>query len=175
MKPTTENINRLLAKEFSKVIYIPNGIPSPIQGFYETIYFWEMETPEKEVIGVRLKHNTAFNKDQNKIILTLEKEEKGDPSIFNKVLPAVIADQQSLEAARDPKKANLSANSQAGYNSIKLSVLPDTGQTTQVIWEFDKAKLGDELTNNYKKLEKLPPPLLGFLYTLPHFILSLLA
>lgn len=171
VKPTTEQINQELANYFSRVVYIPQGIPSPIMGFEETIYFWEMETLEKEVIGVRLKHNTGFDKNQKTIILTLEMEEKGDPSIFNKVMPAVIADQQSLNSARDPEKANLSTNKDVGYNSIKLSVIPERKQTTQVIWEFEKAILPEELKSKFKKLEKLPA--LGFLYSLPHFILSL--
>lgn len=175
IKPTTEEINKDLAEYFSKVIYIPKGIPPPIQGFAETIYFWEMETPDKEVIGIRLKHDTGFAKDKNTIRLILEKEEKGDPSIFNKVLPAVIADKQSLDAARDPQKANLSANQHAGYNNITLSVLPGSGQTAQVIWEFGKSNLGDDLTAEYNRLGNIPPGLLKFLYTLPHFILSFLS
>lgn len=174
VKPTTQSINQDLAEYFSKVIYIPKvGIPPPIQGYNETIYFWEMETLEKEVVGVRLKHDTAFAKNQNVITLTLEKEEKGDPSIFNKVLPAVIADKQSLDAATDPKKANLAPNPNAGYKSIKLLVLPQTGQTAQVVWEFEKSKLPDDLKSKYQKLGNLPSPILKFLYTLPHFILSL--
>lgn len=171
VKPTTEQINQDLASYFSRVVYIPKGIPPPIQGFEETIYFWEMETLEKEVVGVRLKHNTAFEKNQKVITLTLEMEEKGDPSIFNKVMPAVIADQQSLSSAREPEKANLSANEEVGYNGIKLSVIPERKQTTQVIWEFEKSNLPEELKSKFKKLENLPA--LGFLYSLPHFILSL--
>lgn len=173
IKPATQAINEELAQYFSKVIYIPKGIPPPIQDFNETIYFWEMETPDKEVVGIRLKYDTALTKDQKTIRLTLEKEEKGDPSIFNKVLPAVIADKQSLDSARDPQKANLSGNPDAGYNNIKLSVLPQSGQTVQVVWEFEKSKLEDNLVSKYNKLTRVPEPLLRFLYTLPHFILSL--
>jgi len=173
IKPTTETINADLAKYFAKVVYIPRGIPPPIQGYRETIYFWEMETPEKEVTAVRLKHDTAFAKNQAIIKLTLEKEEKGDPSIFNKVLSAIIADRQSLDSARDPQKANLSANPQVGYNSIKLSVIPATNQTVQIVWEFSKSSLSDDIVAKYRRLENIPEPALAFLYSLPHFILSL--
>lgn len=173
VKPTTEAINQDLGEYFSKVIYVPQGIPLPIQGWRETIYFWEMETLENEVTGIRLKHDTAFSKNQKTISLTLEKEEKGDASIFSKVLAAVIADEQSLDSARDPQKANLSANRVVGYNNIRLSVIPATGQTTQIVWEFDKSSLPQNLQAKYKKLEIIPEPLLKFLYALPHFIISL--
>jgi len=171
--PTTGAINQDLAGYFSNVVYIPKNIPPPSQDFYQTIYFWEMVTPEKEVVGIRLKYDTGFTADSSIIRLTLEKEEKGDPSIFDKVLPAVIADKQSLDSARDPQKANLSANQQAGYKSIKLLVLPETNKTAQIVWEFDKFNLPDDLKSKYKRLEKFPPGVLKFLYTLPHFILSL--
>ncbi|MBI3443212.1 hypothetical protein HY008_00925 [Candidatus Woesebacteria bacterium] len=173
VKPTTQAINLDLAQYFSKVIYIPKGIPPPIQGWSETIYFWEMETPQNEVSGIRLKHDTAFSKNQSTVRLTLEKEEKGDPSIFVKVLEAVIADKQSLDSARDPIKANLSANREVGYGSMRLSVIPATNQTTQVVWEFAKSDLPQDLQAKYKKLEAIPEPLLRFLYALPLFILSL--
>ena len=151
---------------------LPQGI-GPSLDFDKTDYFWEMEMPEHEVVGVRLSHNTAFQKDQNIIYLTLEKEEKGDPSIFNKVLPAVIADPQSLAAAQDPPKANLGANTKYAYNNIKLATKPETNQTTKITWEFEKSKLPDDLKEQYQKLDSIPPSLLKFLYSLPHFIIAL--
>ena len=173
IKPTTEAINRDLASYFSKIVYIPEGIPPPQQTLDKTEYFWEMETPQGEVTGIRLKYDPSFTQDKNTIQVTLEMPQNGDPSIFNKVLPAVISDKQSLDSARDPQKANLSANQQAGYKSIKLLVLPETNKTAQIVWEFDKFNLPDDLKSKYKRLEKFPPGVLKFLYTLPHFILSL--
>ena len=175
IKPTTETINSDLASYFSKVVIIPKGIPGPSLDFKETAYIWEMETLEKEVVGVKLKHNTGFTKDQDKIILTLEMEEKGDPSIFVKVLPAIIADKQSLESARNPQKANLNANMSAPYQSLKLLLKPETEQTTRIVWEFKKTDLPQNLKNNYQKLQKIPSGVLGFLYSLPHFIIRLFA
>lgn len=175
IKPSTEEINKSLAKKFSQVIYIPNGIASPTQTFDETSYSWEMETPQKEIIGVILKHNTAYSRNQQKITLILEMPQGGDPSIFTKVLPAVIKDKQSLESALNPQKANLSANSTVGYENIKLSILPQTNQTVQVTWEFEKSKLEDDLASNYKRLSRLPESQLKFLYSLPHTILGLLS
>ena len=172
VKPASKVINQNLAQFFSQVIYLPQGV-GPSLDFDKTDYFWEMETRQNEVVGVRLSHNTAFQKNQNIIQLTLEKEEKGDPSIFNKVLPAVIADPQSLSAAQDPQKANLNANPKYGYSSIKLAVKPETNQTTKITWEFEKSKLPEELKVQYQKLDTIPASLLKFLYSLPHFILEL--
>lgn len=172
IKPASETINQNLAQFFSQIIYLPPGV-GPSLNFEKTDYFWEMETLENEVVGIKLSHNTAFQKDQNIIYLSLEKEEKGDPSIFNKVLPAVIADPQSLAAAQDPPKANLEKNPKYAYNNIKLAVKPETNQTTKITWEFEKSKLPEDLKTQYQKLDATPPPLLRFLYSLPHFILGL--
>ena len=152
---------------------IPEGIPPPAQGFDETSFFWEMETIEKEVTGVRFRYTPAFSKRQDTLVATLEMPEGGDVSIFDKVLPAIISDSQSLKSALDPQKANLSANIQARYQKIILSVKPETGQTTKISWEFEKNTLTEDLSNLYLKL-KYPEPILRILYSLPHLTFSLL-
>src|SRR5579872_6692939 len=118
--PTTQAINRDLGKYFSTVVYIPNGIDPPVQTFDQTIYQWDMQTNQNEVVGVKLTHDTGFAKGDNTITLTLEKEEKGDPSIFEKVLPAVIADKASLNIALDPKQSNIESTTEASYQSFKV-------------------------------------------------------
>lgn len=173
--PLTQAINQDLASRFSKIVRIPKGIPPPAEGFDETIYFWEMETLEKEVTGVRFKHLTGFKKSQDTIIAILEMPEKGDPSIFNKVLAAVIADNQSLKSAKDVEKANFSANDQAGYDAFTLSLSPNTNQTTKITWEFKRSSFEEELTDKYQQLFKYPEPLLKILYNLPKITLSLLS
>lgn len=175
IKPTTESINKSIAKGLSKTVRIPTGIPSPTLTFDETVYSWEMETLDKEVTGVRLIHQTGFAKSQTKITVVLELAENGDPSIFNKVLPAIIADPQSLNSARDPQKANLSANETVGYSNIELSLRQSTGQTIRITWNFPKEKINQNLPNLYSKLAIYPEPLLRFLYGLPSIILGALS
>lgn len=172
--PTTQQINKNLAKFMARIVYIPEGIPPPIFGFNSTNYFWEMETPAGEVTGIRFSYTPEFTKGENKITATLEMPELGDASIFTKVLPAVISDNQSLSAAQDPQKANLAANNQIGYDGIKLTLKPETNQTIKVVWKFDKNNLYRETLGYYTKLYQIPGPLLPILYQLPPVIIGLL-
>lgn len=173
VKPTARSINDSLANYFSKIVRIPKGIPPPSYDFDQTTYFWEMETLEKEVIGVRFKHQTGFSKNQDAIEVTLEMPQNGDPSIFGKVLPAIIADSQSLNSAQDPKKANLSENQQIGYKSIELELKESTGQTTKITWIIPKSNLTEDLKSLYNKFYNYPEPILRFLYALSEFTLGL--
>ncbi len=172
--PTTKAINKELSKYFGKVVYIPTQIPPPSQDFAQTIYTWEMETPDKETVGMNFSFNPAFEKNQDHITAVLVMEEKGDASIFNKVMPAVIFDSKSFIAARNPQEANLSASPEAGYTKINLA-LNQKGQTTKISWDFNKSSLPPQLTALYKKLDVYPLPVLKFLYSLPNFVLSLAA
>ena len=174
VKPTTEAINQKLAEHFAKIVRIPKGILPPNIGFDLISYFWEMETIEKEVTGIKFSYNPAFVRNQSVILATLEMPEGGDVSIFNKVLGAVVSDKQSLNSALDIEKANLSANQDAGYSKINLSIKPETKQTIKITWEYDKSKLGNDLSQDYAKLAKYPPSLLGIFYGLPHLIIGLL-
>lgn len=174
VKPATQAINKGIASDLSKIVRIPEGIAPPMQDFNQTIYSWEMETPAGEVTGVTFKYTPSFTRKDDKIIATLEMPENGDPSIFNKVIEAIIADEQSLSAARDPQKANLTANGKSGYNSIKLAVSPKSGQTTKITWEFDKKNLSKQLNSSYSQINKVPNFSLKFLYGLPGFIIGLL-
>lgn len=174
INPTTEEINRGLVKNFSKIVRVPEGIYPQTLTFDETIYVWEMETLQKEVITVRFKYNPAFEKSTNKITATLEMVEGGDASIFVKTLPALISDVQSLQSALDPKKADLAANQNVGYDLIELSLKPSTGQTIRISWDFSKTNVV-RLETQYRKLAKFPTPLLKMIYSLPHSIIGFLA
>ena len=174
VKPTTKAINQKLVEHFAKIVRIPQGILPPNVGFDLTSYSWEMETIEKEVTGVKFSYNPVFVRSQNVILATLEMPEGGDVSIFNKVLPAVVADKQSVDSAINVEKANLSANQDAGYSKINLSVKPETKQTVKITWEYDKSKLGNDLSQDYAKLAKYPPSLLRIFDGLPHLIIGLL-
>ena len=176
VKPAADNINRSLSWDsFSKTVAIPKEIPPPSMDFNETAYLWEMVTPQNETTAIRLKYNPAFSREDRVIKLTLEMPGKGDPSIFNKVLPAIITDKQSLEAAQNPQEAQLSENKEAGYKSLNIQVLKENNQVVRFEWEFNKDELKEEIKDEYGKLEKYPKPLLGFLYGLPSTILRLLA
>lgn len=174
VKPATEQVNQKLVQKFEKVVHIPEGIPPPIRGFEETVYFWEMETPQNEVGAVRFRYTPGFSKNQSNIEAVLEMPQGGDPSIFNKFLPAIIADERSLKSALDPDKADLSPNEEVGYQQIKILLTSQTKQTVTITWVFEKATLG-EVSQEYDKLAKIPAPLLKVLHSLPHLILGLLS
>lgn len=175
VKPTTDVINQKLAQKFSKIVRIPQGIPPPQLTFERTYYFWEMETLENEVVGVNFIFYPAFPKGRDTIEVILEKPEKGDPSIFNKVLSAVIADEQTLNSARDIKSANLSANYEAGYKSINIYIDPANEKTTKIVWEFGKNEFEEDLIKSYDQLNRYPTFLLKILYGIPIFIISALS
>lgn len=176
IKPVTREINDKLANYFLGIVRIPKeGIPSPSYDFYETSYFWEMETIQGEVTPVIFKYTPAFGKNDTNIEVVLEMPAGGDPSIFGKVLEAVIADEQSLRGAQDVEKANLSASSKAGYKQIGFAVKPNTKQVIKITWMYEKSALGEEVKSLYAKLGKYPDPVLKILYKLPHLTLSLLA
>lgn len=174
VKPTTDQINRKLAQKFAKIVGIPPPVPPQTRNFYETIYFWEMETPQLEVVGVRFRHSTGFDGELNKMEATLELPENGDPSVFNKVLPAVIVDNQSLLSALDPEKASFDRNPQAGYSTFRVAIKPETGQTIQITWNFEKEFLTKDAKQDYQKLSKIPLPILKILYFVQKTILDVM-
>ena len=133
-----------------------------------------METPQGEVATVRVNQSTAFGYDLDKIILSVEREVGGDPSIFDKVLPAVVADEQALKSAQNPIDQNLGPNEKYGYNSITIEY-SDTQKPIKIAWEFDKAKTGDNLLREYEKLNKIPPSLLKTSYTIYSTVILLLS
>ena len=120
-------------------------------------------------------YDPAFLASEKEIVAILEMPDGSDASIFNKVLAAVVADQQTAKSAQDVEKANLGANSQAGYRKIDLSIKPDTNQVIRITWTYKKKDLGDDLVGDYQKLSKYPKPIFGLLFGLPGLILGLLA
>ncbi len=173
IKPTIDSINSDLAKKFSQIVIIPDAIPGPARSLNETSYSWEMETPQKEVTAVRFSFTPAFFKNQNEITATLEAPENSDLSIFNKVMPAVVSDQQALTSAQDPLKANLSANSEIGYKELKIEANSKNNQTAKITWKFDKSTLASEILRKYQKINKYPDWLFKILYGVPQVVISL--
>lgn len=173
VRPTTEEINKKLASlVFSKIVRIPVGIQRPSYEFGQTRYFWEMETNQKEVTGVNFTYNPAFTKTEDRIIASLEMPQNGDPSIFTKVLPAIVSDDQSLKSAQEPNTPNLSGSLLAGYTKIELSQDVKNNQTTKIVWTYEKSKIPEEIKKLYAKLN-YPPKILKILDSIPGFLINL--
>lgn len=173
VKPTIDSINLDLTIKMKSIVYIPDDIHSPAKSLDAISYSWEMETPQKEVTAVNFSFTPSFFKGQDEIIATLEAPENSDLSIFNKVMPAVVSDQQALQSAQNPLKANLGANSEIGYDQLKLGVSQKSGQTEKITWKFKKSSLSPATQVKYKKLEKYPTPIFNIFYLIPSVAVSL--
>ncbi len=174
VKKTADTIIRLERDKFVEIVSIPNAVAPSNPSFESISYVWEMETPQGEVATVRVNQSTAFGHNVDKIILSVEREVGGDPSIFDKVLPAVVIDEQALKSAQNPKDQNLGPNEKYRYNNIKIEY-SNTQKPIKISWEFDKAKTGDNLLREYEKLNKIPPSLLKTSYTIYSTVILLLS
>ena len=172
-KPIFKNIDQKLKENVKRVVYIPDGINPPAKTFETSTYEWEMETPAGEVSRVRLSYPNAYTKNDQELKVTFELPEGGDASIFDKVLPAVVADSHSLVTALDPQKA--SEKTQASYTSVNFVRLKTTDQTTKIIWVFPKQNLTKDLQEDYQKLAKYPTSLVKLFYNIPGLLIKLAA
>ena len=172
VKQTTDKINFALKDNFQEVVRIPAPIPPETKGFYQTIYIWEMETTAGEVVKVRFTHDTAFSKSSTKIIATLEMEPGGDPGVFDKVLPAVIADRQTIISIGDSNNRNLNANPQQGYDKIEFTI-SNTDKVLKIVWQYNKDVFVSKNQNLYKKIYDYPESVLKGLYILQRGILQI--
>src|SRR4030042_2321166 len=175
VKPTADALNYKLAEKFSKIVRIPTGLPRPQKSYAKTSYYWEMETLQKEAVGVKFEFDPAYTPGQEIITLILDMPQGGDPSVFHKVLPAVISDSQSLTAASDPQKADFEGNKEAGYTSIKVYRDQNNVKTVRIIWEFNKADFDENIKNLYAQLDKYPHSLLKIFIILPIMARELIA
>lgn len=174
-KPTTEKINVKLTDKFQKIVRIPTDIVIAKYTFGQTLYLWEMTTPQNEAVPVRFTYNPDFLNNHDSIQATLEMEAGGDPSIFDKVSSAVISDEKSLKAAADSENADYSPNPDAGYESFQLFYDPKTGKVVKIVWDFEKQNLVDAKTANlYAQLNSLPPRATRIFYEIPVVILGIL-
>ncbi len=174
VKQSTDKINFSLKDQLQKIIRIPGPIPPDSKSFDTTAYTWEMETNEGEITKVKFVHDTAFNKNSQNFIATLEIGEGQDPSLFNKVLPAVIADKQAVISITDSKRINLDKNEQIGYEKIELYQIEGRpGQISKIIWHLDKDKIIAANQQYYTNIYKYPSSLLKTLYSLQKFIITL--
>ena len=174
-KPTTEKINQKLTDKFQKIVRIPTNIVIAKYTFDSTLYIWEMTTPQNEAVPVRFTYNPDFLKTEGKTQATLEMVPGGDPSIFDKVSAAVIADEKTLKSVQDTENADFSPNPEIGYTSFKFFYDAKTGKVTKIVWEFEKQSLiDDEIDNLYTQLNSLPPKAVRALYEIPQVILGVL-
>ena len=174
VKQNTDKINANLNKKFQEIVRIPE-IPPSYKGFYVTSYTWDMVTNQKEVTTVKFTHDTGFSRYQNKIIATLEMPQGADPSLFVKVMPAVVADEQALFSAQNLEDPKLGPNDTIGYSKIDLSMYNENSpQVTRISWEFDKNKLTRGNEQSYNKLNQYPEFLLRILYEIQRITLLFL-
>ncbi len=176
VKQTTDNINADLKNKFGVIVRIPKDARPTYRGFTTTIYSWEMETNQNEVTTVIFKHDTGFLRAQNTIKATLQMDQAGDPSLFNKILPAIIADKQSLNSAQTQQSLNFDAKTDAGFKKLQVYAYKgNSQQISEVDWEFDRDTIGKDSMGLYNKLFKYPEWLIKALHTLQHTTLTLLA
>src|SRR4030067_2694608 len=84
-KPKAEKINQKLTDKFQKIVRIPTDIVIAKYTFGETLYIWEMTTPQNEAVPISFTYNPDFLNNQEITQATLEMVQGGDPSIFDKV------------------------------------------------------------------------------------------
>lgn len=173
VKPTAISISDKLASNvISKFVRIPEGIQRPAYDYYETGYFWEMETLEKEVTGIKLKYTPSYSAQETDIVVNLEMPEGGDPSIFMKVLPAVIADQNLLMAAQNPLKPELKSFNNELISELEIRTDTKNNQTIAIGWVMKKDKLSQDIKEDYKKLD-YSPWILKTLYDIPSMVIDI--
>lgn len=176
VKQTTDLINADLKNQLKRVVRIPDEVQPTHRSFQTTIYSWEMETNQNEITTVIFKHDTGFLRNQNKIVSSLEMDQVGDPSLFNKILPAIIADKQALISLADLKKADLGPNKDLGYNKTEIFMVnANSQQVSKITWEFDKETISVNSLENYQKLSKYPEGTIKALYWLQRSVLILLS
>lgn len=176
VKRTTDTINKNLNKKFQEIVRIPEIVPPSQKSFVSTNYIWEMVTPAKEVTTVKFTHDTGFSKNQDKVNVTLEMQPGSDPSLFNKVLPAVVSDTQALSSVQDLEHPNLGPNDKIGYQKIELTpVERNSPQIAKITWQFDRSFFTKNYGELYERLDKFPQPILKFLYLLQKATITLLS
>jgi len=176
VKQTTELINGDLKNNFGVVVRIPKEARPTYKSFSTTVYSWDMETNQNEVTTVIFKHDTGFSESQNTIKASLEMTQTGDPSLFNKVLPAVISDKQSLFSAQNRDKPKLDPNPDVGYKKIDIYAYEgNTQHVSKISWEFDRDNIGKSTLPLYEKLQSHKEWQIRALYSLQSFTLKILS
>lgn len=173
VRQNTDKINLNIKDQMQQIVRIPQPIPPETKSFDTTKYVWEMETNQGEITKVKFTHDTLFDKNTNKFTATLEMENNEDPSLFNKVLPAVIADEQAYYSSQNIQSPRLGSNEDIGYEKISLyEVEGRAGQVSKISWLFAKDKVISPNQQLYQKIHAYPPSVLKALYALQRFIIT---
>lgn len=173
VRQNTDKINQSLKDQMQQIVRIPGVIPPETKLFNSTVYVWEMETNQGEITKVKFTHDTLFDKNTDNFTATLEMENNEDPSLFNKVLPAVIADEQAYYSSQNIQKPRLESNESIGYEKISLyEVEGRAGQVSKISWLFPKDKVIPPNQELYQKIHAYPPSILKALYALQRFIIT---
>lgn len=163
-KKNTDKINESLKKEFARIVRIPEVVGPNFKSLQTVSYKWDMVTNENEITPVEFIHDTAIARNQNKIIAILQMPQGADPSVFHKVIPAVVSDTRTVSALEGLEDSNLGPSEEIGYNEVKLNH-STSGKVIEIVWEFDKDKLVKDSKDYYNKLYQYPEWLVKILYT----------
>lgn len=156
-----------------ELVKIPDIIPPETKSFYTTTYIWEMETNQGEITKVKFIHDTAFDKDTKDFYATLEMENNQDPSLFNKILPAVIADRQAINSIENLTKVD-SEDQEIRHEKIELFEIEGRkGQISKVNWQLDRQQIIFQNSQLYQKIHQYPTKVLKTLYGLQGFIITI--
>ena len=165
VKQNTDKINEGLKKGFAQIVRIPEIVGPNFISLDRISYKWDMITNENEITPVEFIHDTAIARNQNKIIAILQMPQGADPSIFHKVIPAVVSDTKTVTQLENPEQINLGPNEEIGYNKVELNH-SSSAKVIEIVWEFDKEKLAKSSQIYYDKLYEYPEWLVRILYTI---------
>lgn len=173
IRPQIKAVNLSLEDEFIKVVNIPRDSARLNLNFGNVYYFWEMETPQNEVVGIYFRYDPDYLANSGEIVSKLEMAEGQDASIFSKVLPALIVDPESLTYAQDATKeiANITLNKSFKDVTVERN---KNNQAIAIYWTYDRNKITRDL-KAYSILNSYPKPTLKILYEIPNIIVGLFA
>ncbi len=167
VKPKTRIITNELNLQLKRLINIPDGLNAGTS-YNNNNFSWEMETPRKEIVKVNFNYDPAYPKYKDKITNSLEMEEGGDPTVFNKVLPAIIRDDNLLEVIKESANTKSCRKEGLAYSGISL-VCDNSGRVIKILWKIDKSSLKDRGVD-YSLLSPIPDFALERLYNLYDFV-----
>lgn len=174
LKKNTDNIIKIQRDKLTTIINIPNAVPPSNPTFDSITYTWEMETTQNEVTGVNITQTTGFTKSKDSILIVLERTAGGDASIFDRVLPAVIADEEVLKAAFSSEKVTQLKDGKTGFRVATIE-RDASDKVVKITWEFEKNNFGKNIDTEYKKLQSLPEPTIISLYVIQSVAIAALS
>ena len=174
VRQTTDNINFALKQNFQSIVNVPTPVPPETRTFDQTTYIWEMETDAHEIVKVQFKHDTNFSKKSNQMVATLEMPSAGDPSLFDKVLPAIVTDRPTLSSLVDIHHPNVGQSPDNLYESVELTKSPiNSDKVVKITWHLNRNNFVNKNENLYKKIYSYPEPIIKALYSLQRAIIEI--